>query len=219
MHIPQRSSRCPSANFFVCVLLAFVFVATSAYAVEPRLHAAGARVTSIEPPASVTVPESAQYLGEKRWVLYGYADCDLQLYADKDASNTVERLYWIQSEGYIPSRPELTHAKDYLKSRKLELGGLDFHLDTWNRKLSDAAPADSDLAEMEKLVAARGLSLPANMSFVRLVHLPDKAARKELMIIYGERLADAKGAISGSDDADVVTRMKSAIKVEASTKR
>ena len=215
MRILQRLSQLPALKRFGGIILASALVTTSAHAVEPRLHADGRTVNSIEPPASVTVPESADYLGSKRWILFGYADCDLQLYADKDASGTVERLYWIQSESYIPSRPELTHANDYVESRRLKWDGLDFHLDTWTRKLSDAAPADSDLEQVEKLVAARGLALPADMSFVRLVHLPDQAKRKELMIIYGERRTDTKAEPSESDDAAVVARMKTAIAVKS----
>ena len=88
------------------------FLPLCASAVEPRLNANGRDVRSFEPPAIVSVPKDAQYLGNRRWVLYGYADCDLHLFADKDANGVVSRLYWIQSEGYIDSRPELTHAGD-----------------------------------------------------------------------------------------------------------
>lgn len=163
----------------------------AAAAVEPRLKTSGREVRSFEPPAIVTVPEGAQYLGSRRWVLYGYADCDLHLYADKDAKGVVTRLYWIQSEGYIPSRPELTHAGDYDKSRKLQLGGFGFHQDTWTRNRKDAAPQNSDLEQVEQLVAQNKLTLPPEMAFVRWVHLPDAAQRKELMIIYAERIPAA----------------------------
>ena len=50
------------------------------------------------------------------------------------------------------------------------------------------------------------------MSFVRLVHLPDEAKRKELMIIYGERLDRSTGR--GSDRGSIA-RMKQAIAVRA----
>ena len=158
-----------------------------ACAVEPRLAANGNEVRSFEPPAVVSVPEEAKYLGSRRWLLHGYADCDLHLFADHDADGVVTRLYWVQSEGYIDSRPELSHAGDYDKSRKLGLGGLDFHLDTWIRHADDKAPAQSDLEQVEQLIARNGLKLPADMAFVRLVHLPDPAQRKELMLIYAQR--------------------------------
>lgn len=168
--------------------MAFVLPLGRAEAVEPRLEANGNEVASFDPPAVVSVPETARYLGNRRWVLYGYADCDLHLFVDEDAAGTVTRLYWIQSEGYIDSRPELTHAGDYDASRKFGLGGLEFHLDTWTRHRQDAAPADSDLEQVERMIAQRGLSLPEDMVFVRLVHLPDRAQRKELMLIYAERV-------------------------------
>ncbi len=163
----------------------------AAAAVEPRLEKSGREVRSFEPPAIVSVPESAQYLGSRRWVLYGYADCDLHVFADKDANGVVSRLYWVQSEGYIASRPELTHAGDYDKSRKLQLGGFGFHLDTWTRNRKDAAPPNSDLEQVERLVAENKLTLPPEMAFVRWVHLPDPAQRKELMVIYAERIPAA----------------------------
>jgi hypothetical protein len=147
-------------------------------------------------------------------VLYGYADCDLHVYAQKDDKGMVQRLYWIQSEAYIPSRPELTHAGGYAKSRALKMGGLDFHLDTWGRALSDEAPADSDLEQVEQLVAAAKLRLPQHMAFVRLVYLPDAAQRKELMLIYAER-ADTDAA----PDDSVVARMRQAIGVESRSGR
>lgn len=170
------------------------FLPLSALAVEPRLEKKGNEVRSFEPPAVVSVPKDALYLGNKRWVLYGYADCDLHLYAEKDAQGVVTRLYWVQSEGYIPNRPELTHAGGYDKSRKTTLGGLDIHLDTWARNIKDAAPANSDLEQVERLIAENKLTLPADMAFVRWVHLPDKAQRKELMIIYAERIAAGKAS-------------------------
>lgn len=194
-----------------------VLLPLQAAAVEPRLDANGREVRSFEPPAVVSVPQEAQYLGSKRWVLYGYADCDLHLFADKDAAGVVTRLYWIQSEGYIDSRPELSHAGDYDASRKLELGGLDFHLDTWVRHRGDAAPANSDLEQVERLIAENKLSLPADMAFVRWVHLPDQAQRKELMIIYAER---AKASVASSrQEEDAAANAKARIQVRgAATK-
>ncbi len=190
-------------------LVLLAALATGAGAVEPRLRASGARVESFEPPARIDVPAAAEYLGNRRWVLYGYADCDLHLYVQKDAQGVVERLYWIQSEGYIPSRPELTHAGDYAQSRRLTVGGLDFHLNTWGRALSAPAPADSDLEQVEQLIAAAKLRLPQNMAFVRLVHLPDAAQRKELMLIYAER-----ATTDAVPDDGVVARMRKTMIIE-----
>lgn len=184
-------------------------------AVEPRLEKEGRHVRSFEPPAIVSVPEDARYLGNRRWVLYGYADCDLHLFADTDGE-VVTRLYWVQSEGYIASRPELTHAGDYDESRKLDAGGLRFHLDTWTRNRATAAPADSDLEQVESLVAENGLVLPEHIAFVRLVHLPDAAQRKELMLIYAERVADACDA--PAREAAAVANMQARLGVAAGGK-
>ena len=211
---PSVARRC--ARYFLPAtsgLMLIVALAAGAGAVEPRLHADGAIVQSFEPPARIEVPASTDYLGKRRWVLYGYADCDLHVYVQKDAQGMVERLYWIQSEAYVPSRPELTHAGGYAKSRALTVGGLDFHLDTWGRALSDKAPVDSDLEQVEQLVAAAKLRLPDHMAFVRLVHLPDAAQRKELMLIYAER-----ATTDATPDDGVIARMREAMIIERSSK-
>lgn len=200
--------------FPVVVAIAATFSAGRAGAIEPRLEVDGRSVRSFEPPAVVSVPADARHLGNRRWVLYGYADCDLHLFADVDG-DMVTRLYWVQSEGYIDSRPELTHAGDYENSRKLELGGLRFHLDTWTRSRNDVAPADSDLEQVEELVAENGLALPGDMAFVRLVHLPDAAERKELMVIYAER---APAAAAPGQEAEALANMKARIEVRAAGK-
>jgi len=197
--------------FPVALAVAAAFLPGCAGAVEPRLELDGRSVRSFEPPAVVSVPAGARHLGNRRWVLYGYADCDLHLFADIDG-DVVTRLYWVQSEGYIDSRPELTHAGDYEDSRKLELGGLRFHLDSWTRNRNDAAPADSDLEQVEELVAENGLVLPGDMAFVRLVHLPDAAERKELMIIYAER---AQAAAAPGQEAEALANMQARIEVRA----
>ena len=199
----------PATNWKWLTLIALAaFLPLCAGAVEPRLNANGREVRSFEPPTVVSVPKDAQYLGNRRWVLYGYADCDLHLFVDKDANGVVTRLYWVQSEGYIDSRPELTHAGGYDASRKLKLDSLDFHLDTWIRHRADTAPANSDLEQVEQLIAENKLSLPADMVFVRWVHLPDKAQRKELMIIYAERAESSETSSEEEALADAKTRIQ-----------
>jgi len=67
------------------------------------------------------VPNSAQYVGADRWVLYGMADCELHAFVDADPQKNVQRLYWVQFEGYLPTRPELKH--NYDSPRHANIGG------------------------------------------------------------------------------------------------
>lgn len=165
-----------------------------------------------EPKVRIQVPKSAQYLGADRWVLYGIADCELHVFVEANAGKHVRGIYWVQFESYVPTMPALKH--EYTSPRHVNLGGLDFYLDTWVRALAPnkkpnpelqdleaylrakgyhVSPAElksgSDEEHMETLIRTRGYHLPAEMASVRLVHLIDEEKRKELMIIYSEDLA------------------------------
>jgi hypothetical protein len=127
-----------------------------------------------------------QYVGADRWILYEIADCELHAFVEADEQKNVRRLYWIQFEGYVPSRPELHHKYD--SPRRATIGGLDFYVDTWTSSPNDKSNPGSDSEHIRRLIASRGYTMPANAMCVRLVHLLDEAKRKELMIIYGEDL-------------------------------
>jgi hypothetical protein len=140
-----------------------------------------------DPKVRIELPKSVQYAGADRWVLYGMADCELHAFVEADAEKNVKRLYWVQFEGYLPTRPELKHTYD--SPRIAKLGGMDFYIDTWVRPDNAATRLGSDLEHIQALIRAYGFKLPAGMMSVRLVHLLDEQKRKELMIIYSEDVA------------------------------
>jgi len=115
------------------------------------------------------------------------ADCELHAFAEPDGQNNVKALYWVQFEGYIPSRPALHY--EYDSTRHVTIGGMDFFVDTLVRSNEEKIREGSDREHIENLISARGLKMPAGMAYVRLVHLLNAQKRKELMIIYGEDLA------------------------------
>jgi hypothetical protein len=167
--------------FLTC---AFVCAQTSA----PERKVDGNVITSAhDPQVRITLPKSVKYVGADRWVLYDIADCELHAFVDAGANKNVQRLYWVQFEGYVPSRPDLHHTYD--SPRHTNIGGLDFYVDTWVRPQNESTQAGSDRQHIETLIRNQGYSMPAGMAYVRLVHLLDQARRKELMIIYGEDLA------------------------------
>jgi len=141
------------------------------------------------------VPKSAQYAGAERFVLYGVADCEIEVFVEADAAKNVSRLYWIQFEGYLPSKPDLHH--EYDSPRHATLGGWDFYVDTWPRQRDEAIRPGSDREAVERILKAKGYKMPAGMMYARLVHLLDSEKRKELMIIYGEDL-QSTGATAAS---------------------
>ena len=160
---------------------------------QPERKVAGNVITSERDPAvRIELPKDAQYVGADRWVLYGIADCELHAWVEADAQKgarreNVQRLYWVQFEGYLPSRPDLHHTYD--SPKHATIGGMDFYVDSWVRAKDAKTEPDSDREHIEALVRAKGYRMPEAMMYVRLVHLLDKEKRKELMIIYGEDLA------------------------------
>ncbi len=143
-------------------------------------------VSERDPKARVELPKTVKYVGADRWVLYDIADCELHAFVETDGSD-VRRLYWVQFEGYVPTKPELKH--QYNSPRHATIGGLDFYVDTWIRADGADTKPGSDREHIEALVRAKGYRMPPGMAYVRLVHLLDEQKRKELMIIYGEDLA------------------------------
>lgn len=171
-------------RFLIIVLLASsLFAQTTA---PERKIDNNAIISERDPKVRIELPASVQYVGADRWILYEIADCELHAFVEADEQKNVQRLYWIQFEGYIPSRPELHHTYD--SPRHATIGGLDFYVDTWTTSQDEKSKLGSDGEHIRKLVAARGFRMPANSLCVRLVHLLDEAKRRELMIIYSEDL-------------------------------
>jgi hypothetical protein len=141
-------------------------------------------VSQRDPKIRITLPNSVHYVGADRFVLYEIADCELHVFVETDANHNVERLYWVQFEAYLPTRPDLHHTYD--SSRHANIAGIDFYVDTWVRAQAEPITPGSDLEHIQALIRAKGYKLPAGMMSVRLVHLLDEQKRKELMIIYSE---------------------------------
>lgn len=142
-------------------------------------------ITSLrDPQVRIELPKSAQYVGADRWILYDIADCELHAFVEADTQKNVQRLYWVQFESYLPSRPELRHKYD--SPRHMQMDGMDFYVDTWVRGMDSSIREGSDLEHILALIRGKGYKVPPGMMSVRLVHLLGEQKRKELMIIYSE---------------------------------
>lgn len=178
-----QESPCVSTNTGICDF-SLVFGGSGRSA-----GAAGRRnviLSEHDPKVRIDLPKTVQYVGADRWVLYGIADCELHAFVGSDSQKNVHRLYWVQSEGYLPSKPDLHHTYD--SPRHVTIGDRDFYVDTWVRSRGKKITPSSDREHIERLIQTRGYKMPAGMMYVRLVHLFDSAKRSELMIIYGEDL-------------------------------
>ena len=142
-------------------------------------------VSERDPAVRLELPARAHHVGAHRWTLYDVADCELHVFVEADENKKVQRLYWIQFEGYIPSRPELHY--DYSANAKTEFAGRTFFVNASSGELNRKSRDGSDLEQVQKLIRSAGYSLPDHSINVRLVNLFDDN-RKELMIIYAEDL-------------------------------
>ncbi len=171
----------------ITIILSLAVCSLAAQAIAPeRKIENNVIISERDPKVRIELPKSVQYAGADRWVLYGIADCELHAFVEADEQKNVQRLYWIQFESYLPTKPKLKHQYD--SPRHATIGGLDFYVDTWTGANDDKVRAGSDTEHIEALIRAHGYKMPAGMMYVRLVHLLDEQKRKELMFIYGEDL-------------------------------
>jgi hypothetical protein len=141
---------------------------------------------------TVRVPETATYAGGERFTLYGVADCEIHVFIEADADRRMRRLWWIQFESYLPSKPELSY--DYAEGNtRMMVGGTP----TWVR--ANPVPTTgpmregSDREAVFRILKRGGYPIPPEVMNVRMVQLLDDPkgsgqGRRELMIIYSENL-------------------------------
>lgn len=174
--------------FKQAAVIALVCVSLAGQVKAPERKVDGnVMISEREPKIQIELPRSVQYVGADRWVLYGMADCELHAFVEADEQKNVQRLYWVQFEGYLPTKPDLKHTYD--SPQHAVMGGMDFYVDTWVRPRDTTIDPGSDREHIEALIKAKGYKMPAGMTYARFVHLLDQSRRKELMIIYGEDLA------------------------------
>jgi hypothetical protein len=141
------------------------------------------------PRLQIELPKQVTYLGGDRWVLYDVADCEVHIFVEADAHKVVRRMYWVQFESYLPSKPGLKY--DYASNPRQRIDGMDFYVKARFGPTDDMVKVGSDAEHVRQLIRAGGYTMPPGMLNVRLVHLPDEHKRQELMIIYAEDTAFA----------------------------
>jgi hypothetical protein len=181
--------------FKALFMLPLLGAAASAQAAEPTASLARVEANSVFHPGegvTVRVPQSAVHVGSERFNLYGVADAEVHVFVEPAADKRL-RLYWIQFESYLPSKPELSY--NYADgNRRVELWGTT----TWLR--SNPVPTTgpvrpgSDREHVIGILKRAGYAIPPEVMNVRMVQLLDDPqgtgkARRELMLIYSEDLA------------------------------
>jgi hypothetical protein len=212
----------------IVILAAFVSCLTAvAQTLERKVVNNNVIISDHDPKVRIELPKSVWYVGVDRFVLLDIADCELYAFVEIDDQKNVQRLYWIQFENYLPSKPDLHHQYD--SPRHMTIGGLRFYVDTWVKRTNENITPGSDEDHIMALILSRGYNMPAGMMSVRLVHLLDEQKRKELMIIYSESLkptgfeaADLKKGGKAENlwlslDDDLLLRARQEIKMEATS--
>lgn len=186
----------------------------------------------VHPASGVTVrmPPSATYVGSERFTLYEVADAEIHVFAEANSKRRLIRLYWIQFESYLPSRPELRY--NYAEGNaRARLWGTTIWVGGGPRRTSDRARAGSDREHVMGVLARAGYTAPPEMMNARLVQMLDDPegtgrGREELMLIYSEDLAptgktyselvrdDETTAAWKPLEAPLIARASAAFKVE-----
>ena len=143
-----------------------------------------------DPPVRMTFDERFEHIGGQKFILYGTADVEQHFFVEEHPDGTLKSFFWIQFEGFLPDND---YTYDYSDSPlRLQIGEYDFYTDTEpgasNRFLRLGWPGtDGYLAR--KFAADKRYAMPDDYAYARLVHIPDDASRKELLIIFMEDLA------------------------------
>jgi hypothetical protein len=188
MHRSSRRSWLACAGACTAWVMGSRMALAAAETLRPIRRAEGNSVISpIDPAVKITVPDGARYAGAERFVLFGVADCEVHVFFEADASKLIQRVYWIQFEGFLTSKPNLRYERK--SQREESLGDLSFATRPRFGPTADATEKGSDAERVFTMLQRQGYRLPAQMMNVTFIHYLDETMRKELMIIVTEDMA------------------------------
>lgn len=143
--------------------------------------------SSAIPKVTLKLDKAFKYAGTQSFILYDVANAEQHFFVDADRNKRINRFYWIQFEGYLPSNK---HTYKYESNKVVKIGHLDFFADAYARNIK-ATPsrAGSDGSRAQEFLKRKGFSIGDEVIMQRLVHLTDETKRNELMIIYLEDLS------------------------------
>ncbi len=176
-------------RYSIAVLFASTFATAATAQTTPPYAVRANRITSaMQPAIALAIDSTLEYVGSQRFELYGVAQAEQHLFAQRQGGRVV-RFLWVQFEEYLPGS---NGRYDYSSSPLVTTSGRSFHADKelWNVPTVEARPG-SDGAQARSLLRSHGLTLAPAMLYERLVWIPDSSRRRELMIIYAEDLTSA----------------------------
>ncbi|MEK6300051.1 MAG: hypothetical protein AABO41_04965 [Acidobacteriota bacterium] len=155
---------------------------------QPRTVSGQILRSSETPKVELKFDKQFKYAGSQDFILYDVARAEQHFFVDADKQGRINRMYWVQFEGYLPGN---TNTYRYKANKTVHLGGLEFIADAYARNVkANPGRPDSDGARARAFLEGKGYRMPSDeVLSQRLVHLVDEAKRNELMIIYLEDLA------------------------------
>lgn len=150
-----------------------------------RLVEANQIVSSALPPVQITIDPAFAYVGGPSFEPYGIAHAEQHLFVIADEQDTIQRLVWVQFEGFLPDNQR---TYNYPVTQTVHLGGTEFIYDTSTVAIAPAIAErpDSDVAAAWDHLQAHGYRMPEEIQAQRFVHIIEPDNRNELMIIYAE---------------------------------
>jgi hypothetical protein len=173
--------------------LLFLVLAAVAFAQTPGNHpldreASDRRlISSADPAVAIEFAKGFKYAGGQRITIYGVAEAEQYFFVDAAEDRTLSRWYLLQFEHYLPDN---TRTYKYDLPEEFHLGPLNFTADLhfvpgfFTEKRDPA----SDGFAAQRLLQRKGYRLDGTFAVARMFHLPDPEHRKELMVVYGERV-------------------------------
>jgi hypothetical protein len=148
-------------------------------------------ISGADPAARFVFAQPFQHAGGQAIDVVQVAGAEQFFFIDAGEDKSIRRFYWVQFEQYYPTN---THTYNFsgIRQTPVPIGQLIFQGDVRVRAnyfTMDTRPGSDSKAAREFLLA-RGFKLDGTYATLRLFYLPDSTRRRELMIIYGERVPE-----------------------------
>jgi hypothetical protein len=148
-------------------------------------------ISQADPAGRFVFAAPFRFAGSQAVDVVKVAGAEQFFFVEAAADKSIKRFYWVQFEQYYPSN---TYTYDFsqFQQKPVPLGRLIFQGDVRVRAnyfTMDPRPG-SDSKAGRDLLRARGFNVDGTFATLRMFYLPDTTKRRELMIIYGERVPE-----------------------------
>jgi hypothetical protein len=174
-------------------------VVSAAMQLPPPAHRPTGQLlpASVGPIRELRFAKEFRYVGGQRFILKKLADAEQHFFVAAGEDGTIRRLYWIQFERLLPGVGE---SYDYSADEAVTVDGVAFRRNT--RRWEGPPEPDSDRAAMYAFLEKHGYRIPDGALRIRLVYVPERNRREELMVVYAEATDPQNGAPLAEADVE-----------------